>query len=242
MEQKRNNLNRQSSLSDADITVLSRVPLFQGMKPDKIVGLLENAYTMQANRNTLLFLQDDDADKFFVLLEGWVKLFRETDDGNESVIGVFARGESFAEAAIFDEGVFPVCAMAVENSRIVVIPAAAFKRKISDNPEYALNMMAAMSRHQRGLVQQIEQLAVKSTTERVALFLSRLCPNNATEATIQLPLDKGLIARRLGMQPETFSRALAKLRDVGVQTNGQQVEIPDIGALRHLRDGNRAAF
>ena len=70
MEQKRNNLNRQSSLSDADITVLSRVPLFQGMTPDKILGLLEHAYTMQANRNTLLFLQDDDADKF---LAGWQK-------------------------------------------------------------------------------------------------------------------------------------------------------------------------
>jgi CRP-like cAMP-binding protein len=242
MEQKRDNHNRQSSLSDNDIAVLSRVPLFQGMKPDTILGLLEHAYTMQANRNTILFLQDDDADKFFVLLEGWVKLFRETDDGNESVIGVFAHGESFAEAAIFDEGVFPVCAMAVENSRIVVIPAATFKRKIADNPEYALNMMAAMSRHQRGLVQQIEQLAVKSTTERVALFLSRLCPNNAKQATIHLPLDKGLIARRLGMQPETFSRALAKLRDVGVQTNGQEVEIPDTGALRQLREGGRAAF
>jgi CRP/FNR family transcriptional regulator, dissimilatory nitrate respiration regulator len=38
------------------------------------------------------------------VLEGWIRLFRETPEGQESTIGVFGQGESVAEAAVFDSG------------------------------------------------------------------------------------------------------------------------------------------
>ena len=91
----------------------------------------------------------------------------------------------------------------------------------------------------RGLVRQVEQLAVKSSAERVAGFLCKLTSNADGPVTIQLPLDKALIAGRLGMQPETFSRSLAKLRRLGIVTNGGVVQVPDVAALRNFGQGTR---
>ena len=76
------------------------------------------------------FFQEERAESFFVVLNGWVKLSRETVEGDEYVIGMFSRGESFAEAAIFDSGRFPVTAEAVEPARVLVVPAKPFMETI----------------------------------------------------------------------------------------------------------------
>ncbi len=155
------------------------------------------------------------------------------------MIAAFTRGESFAEAASFAEGVFPVSAEVVEEARLLVVPAASFTGRLHRNPELAVNMLGSRSRHLRGLVQQVEQRTVKSATQRLSAFLLKLCPDEHGSAAIDLPTEKALVAARLGMQPETLSRALAKLRAIGVETRERQVVIPDIDALSHLAEGDR---
>ena len=82
-------------------------------------------------------------------------------------------------------------------------------------------------------MQEVEQLTAHTTSERLADFLLKLCPRQQTgPTTIHLPTDKSLIAGRLGMQPETFSRSLAKLRPLGVETHGQNIVVQDVGALQ----------
>ncbi len=201
--------------------------------------LLADAWIQCFARNAVLFLQDDPASRFYVVIDGWVKLFRTSEEGEESIIAVFGGGESFAEAAIFDSGIYPVSAAVVDDSRLLVVPAKSFLGELSQHGEYAFNIMASMSRHLHRLIYQVEQLTLRSSTERVAEFLLKLCPRTEGAANVRLPLDKALIAGRLGMQPETLSRSLAKLRRFGVESKGAEVTIPDIAALRHVSCGNR---
>ena len=81
-------------------------------------------------------------------------------------------------------------------------------------------------------VHQSEQRQVQSTAQRVGAFLLRFCPPGPGNATFELPFDKSLIARRLGMKAETFSRALARLRGIGVETHGATVSVDDLDRLR----------
>jgi CRP-like cAMP-binding protein len=79
-----------------------------------------------------------------------------------------------------------------------------------------------------------QKLTLRSSTERLAEFLLNLARGGAESAIVHLHYDKGLIAARLGMQPETLSRALAKLRPLGVESKGSRVTIRDVQALhRH---------
>ena len=112
-------------------------------------------------------------------------------------------------------------------------PATSSSRSGS-SPELALNLLGSMSRHLRRLVRQVEQLTNRSSLERLADFLLRLCPPGEPRAEIELPLDKVLVAARLGMQPETLSRSLARLRDAGVETRGSRIVVSDVAQLRRL--------
>ena len=211
--------------------------MFNGLARETVEFLLADAWVQWFPRNSVLFLQDEPATKFYVVFDGWVKLFRESEDGEESVIAVFTNGESFAEAAIFDKHNYPVGAMTVDESRLLVVPATSFLRRIESDADFGLKLMASMSRHLRRLVRQIEQLTVRSTTERLAYFLVKMCDANNGPVVVQLPLDKTLIAGRLGMQPETLSRALAKLRTLGVETKGSTITIENVQRLKDLGRG-----
>lgn len=225
------------SLAAEDEALLAALPLFAGTAPAAWRALLAGAREHRHPRHALLFQQGEPADRFFVVLEGWVKLFRTTRDGHETVIAAFTRGDSFAEAASFAEGVFPVSAEVVEAARLLVVPSASFAAALGRNPALAVNMLGSMSRRLRVLVQEVEQRTVKSAPQRLGAFLAKLCPDARGAAAVDLPTDKALLAARLGMQPETLSRALARLRAVGVETRKRRVVVPDVRALRRYAEG-----
>jgi CRP-like cAMP-binding protein len=225
-------LARRVGLEDRDLAIIARVPLFAGLEASGLADLLAGAVVRRFSRNALLFVEGEPAGQFYVVLEGWVRLYRQTADGRESVIALLACGESFAEAVMFLGGRFPVNAAVVDEARLLVIPARSFRRALQSDNELCFKMMASMALHLRRLVGQVEQLTVRSSSERVAQFLLKLARDGADSAIVHLPYDKGLIAARLGMQPETLSRALAKLRPLGVETHGSRVTIRDLAALR----------
>ena len=232
---------RHTDIAAEDEALLARLPLFAGIEPATLRVLFAGASVRRYPRHAVLFVQGEPARHFYVVLDGWVELFRAAPDGQETVIAAFGRGDSFAEAASFAEGVFPVGAQVAEAARLLVVPARSFTGQLRRNPALAVNMLASMSRHLRGLVQEIEQRAVQSAAQRLGAFLLKRCPRGDAAAVIDLPADKGLVAARLGMRPETFSRALAKLRAVGVSTRDRRVAVSDVGALRRYVRGERAS-
>jgi CRP-like cAMP-binding protein len=93
-------------------------------------------------------------------------------------------------------------------------------------------MLASASYHLRLLVEQIEQIKLRSAPRRIGEFLISLAAGQANgPCSLNLPYEKALIANRLGMQPESFSRALKRLKPVGVEVHGDDVMIADIKAL-----------
>lgn len=232
---------KRTGLTEADMMALDMVPVFSGLGENVLVDLLSDSSVRHYPRDTMLFLQGDEADRFFVVFDGWVKLFRQTPDGHESVVHVCGPKDSFAEAAIFDSHDFPVSAEVVEDARLLVIPAKRFIAQLHESMDICLTMIGALSRHNRFLVKNIEQMAVKSSAERLALFLDGLCGKHCNgicdSCEINLPLDKGLIAGRLNMQPETLSRSFVKLKNLGVETKGSRVLVENMERLRTFANG-----
>ena len=102
-------------------------------------------------------------------------------------------------------------------------------------------MIASISQHMHHLVQQVEQLKAQSGVQRVAEFLASLSLARQGKCAIALPYDKVLIAARLGLTPESLSRAFAKLRAVGVVIDSSQVVVKDIAKLRSIAADDRSA-
>lgn len=228
-----------AGLAAEDEALLAALPLFAGVTAESRRALLAHAAVHCRKRHTVLFLQGEPARHFYVVLDGWARLFRTSADGQETTVAAFARGDSFAEAASFAEGTYPVSADIAADARLLVVPAAPFVGQLRRTPQLAVNMLASMSRHLRGLVQELEQRAVKSAAQRLGAFLLQRCPPEARRAEIGFPADKAPVAARLGMRPETLSRALAALRPVGVSVCGRRVTVSDVGSLRRYAEDGR---
>jgi len=218
---------------DSVFSLLKQHSLFAAM-PDDMVSLFMSAATVVTpKKGAQLFLQDEPAEWFYFIASGWIKLFRETIEGDEAVLDVLTKGHIFGEAAVFDGGIHTIGAAIAEDAVLARLPISLLKSAITKNHEVALGMLASVSRERRHQSQDIEKLSLQNTSQRIACFLLRMCQANQTkDVVLTLPYDKSLIAARLSMKSETFSRALNKLqKETSIVIKGSSVTIPTIGAL-----------
>ncbi len=143
---------------------LGKVPLFAGLAPTDLRKLLLSSSIRDYPNQTTLFAEGEDAQRFFILLDGWVKLSRLCEDGKEVVISVVSPGESFAEAAIFDSNIYPVNAMTISDARLLVISAQSMMYELRENMDLTFNMLASMSRQMRCNITALHQLSAMSST------------------------------------------------------------------------------
>jgi CRP-like cAMP-binding protein len=221
------------NLDPDEFGILRQTRLFAHLDAVMIERLLQGSMVRGYPRGKVLFQQGDEAIAFYIVIDGWVKLYRESIQGGEAVFGVLTRGEAFAEAAMFLGGEYPVSAQIVEDSRLLPVLATTFRSRLLDKPEICMSMLASMSQHLHSFVAQVEQLQTRSSAQRLAQFLISLSPVETGSAVIALPYDKSLIAARLGMKPESLSRALSRLRLHGVSSDGNRVVI---NSVRELSD------
>ena len=208
--------------------------LFSSLPSDIAQRLLDGAHVKKLRRGQALFHHGDTAQAIHIVTEGWVKLYRIAPNGTEAVVGVMTRGQSFGEPIALRRAAYPVSAEATTAGEVLAVPAQAFLDLLQAHPETAIPVLTATFLHLQGLVEQIEQLKARSGAQRVAEFLLELCPEGAQSATVRLPYDKALIAGRLGMKPESLSRAFARLRDFGVVVTQTSAAIASVTALQAL--------
>ena len=229
-------------MSDAvDLATARAAVLFSSLPTAIADPILQRSLTKSYKRGETIFCQGDEAQNIFVVLDGWVKLFRITPTGAEAVVGVFTKGRSFGEAVAFENSSYPVTAEAVTDTRLLLVRTSLLTTMMHDKPEIAMAIVSSTFRHLHSLVGQVEQLKAHTGAQRVAEFLLELCDADRGSCTITLPYDKTLIAGRLGMQPQSLSRAFSRLEAQGVKITHNQATIMDIDQLREYMLEDRSA-
>ena len=191
-------------------------------------------------RGETIFLQGDPARTLFIVLDRWVKLYRIAQSGEEAVVGVFTAGQSFGEVVVLKRGNFPVAAEAATDCRVMQVNAEVLFDLMRRYPEVVGSIMASMYGHFHALVGQIEQLRARTGAQWVAEFLLELCPVETGACTVHLPYDKVLIAGRLGMKPDSLSRAFGRLKTAGVSVITETAAVAEVERLRDYADQDRA--
>lgn len=230
-----------SRLTAGDLQIITRVAVFRGLKSETVQHIIAPATAVMLRPHELIMRQDDPATAFFIVIDGWVKLYRSTPSGDETVIDIMAKGDSFAESVAFTGNRYIATAEAVSTARVGRIPADHLVRCIRGSPDIALAMIASVSQQMHHLVQQVEQLKAQSGVQRVAEFLASLSLAKHGHCALALPYDKILIAGRLGLTPESLSRAFARLRTIGVVVDASNVIVNDVAKLRQLAADDRGA-
>jgi len=221
-----------------------RLVLREGRSPlaeladDVLDRLAGAAVTKTLSKGEMLFNDGDPAQWAYRLITGGVRLVRTDHHGREQVLHSVRRGESFAEAAFFGEGTYPATAVASDPSRVLGFSRERMLAVIAEHPEAALSIIASLSRWLRRLAGAVEGLALKSADARLAEYLLTLAGGvPATDSAVVLPTSKTELAARLGVAPETLSRALKRMTDEGLLTvDGRRITLRRPGELASLAD------
>ncbi|HUC60399.1 MAG TPA: cyclic nucleotide-binding domain-containing protein [Alphaproteobacteria bacterium] len=217
-----------------DFDKLHSVPLFQDLTEATLRELVKAAFLQRFPVQTILFRQGDLPDFLHILLEGSVQLTATSPERREAVVDILDSIEAFMPAAVLTGTPYLVTAKVVHPARILMLPARALRESVARDGSLSLAMIASLSRQYRTMLKQIKDLKLRTSTQRLGCYLMALAVQNGTDGTVDLPHDKRLIAARLGMTPESLSRAFSALRKFGVEVRGHTIRINDAVRLNQF--------
>lgn len=213
--------------------VIKRCPLFSGTTEADLHHLTQICKHREYARGEVLFSEGEEAQGFFVVATGKVKIYKLSPEGKERILHIVHPGGTFAEAAIFGDGRYPAYAEPLERSQLLFFPKREFLTLLLEHSQIAINMIGGLSRFLRQFATQIEELTFKDVPARLARYLLDLAGDEA--ARIELPISKSQLASNLGTVSETLSRTLRKLSDDDViRVEGKSIEILDYDRLEDL--------
>ncbi len=216
--------------------VLRKTPLFATLPDDDLRRIADLAVTRRFAKKEAVFREGDRADGFFIVATGKVKVFKLSREGKEQILHVLEAGQTFAEAVIFEGGVFPAHAEALADAELLFLPKRPFIELLERRPNVAIRMLASLSRWLKRMTELAESLSLRDVETRLIFYLSEelkargIPPRDGAE--FDLPIGKNVLASRLGTVPETFSRTLKKLQEDGlIDVRGKRIRIVSAGSL-----------
>ncbi len=225
-------MNEQTHLNIA--ALLSHVPLFSGLDTGEIARIARGTREIHVAKGDILFHKGDSPTGFYLVVYGQVKLAISSSQGSEKVVDILSQGQTFGEAVMFMERPYMVYAQALKDSQLLLIAKSAILDELEKDPKLGRKMIASLSMRLHHLITDVEAYSLHSGRQRIIGYLLRETTDTDDAAlTITLPTSKGVIASRLNLTQEHFSRILHELTEAGlIVVEGRRITIPDVPKLR----------
>lgn len=216
--------------------LLAHIPLFNGLAADEIARIARSTREISVNKGGILFHKGDACSGFHLLVSGQVKLAFTSPQGNEKVVEILSQGQSFGEAIMFMDKPYIIFAQALTDSLLLHISKAAVYEELQRDHNLCRKMLAGMAMRLHQLMHDVESYSLHSGKERIIGYLLQELPEteqNATQVSVTLSTNKGVIASRLNLTQEHFSRILHELTELGlIVVEGRRIHIPCVAKLR----------
>jgi CRP-like cAMP-binding protein len=216
--------------------VLRRVPLFRGLGEESIERIAERAVTKRVPKNAMLFREGEPCRGLYIILDGSIRVYRSTPDGQEQTLMVEGPKKTLAELTLFDESPYPASACAGEDSTVLFLLRRDFQQLYHEHPEIADAVIAELGRRLKQLVRLVSRVTLKDVPARVASALLEEAEAAGAAhdgGTFGLTFTQEEMARELSTTRESVSRALGELRAAKVVAKeGGNLKVLSIAGLQ----------
>lgn len=203
------------SKPDATLDRLQAIPIFDCLSGTQLHLLARMSLERSYGKGMLVFLKGDQPTGLFVVISGTLKIACQSTRGGEKVIDLPAPGQVFGEAALLLGSPYPYYAAALSPARLLYIDGAALFNLIGTSPTFAQRMMMHIAQGISVVLGDLEDYCMRDSRQRVARYL--LDRDDAGDgAPIGFPTLRHVLASRLGMTPESLSRAMRDLEEAGM--------------------------
>ena len=191
--------------------MLEDVAIFSGLgKAD--LDLLEHHMVKRSfQKNTIIISEGDEANSFFIIIEGAVKVFLSNEEGREIIINAQGPGDHFGELALLDDAPRSASVITTEKSVIGVISKDDFHKVLAKNTDLSLNLIRELTRRVRLLSDNVRTLALMDVYGRVAKVLLSMAQEEDGKMVISSRPTQQDIANHIGASREMVARILKDL-------------------------------
>lgn len=219
---------------------LANFPLFSAIGAGGIERIARSSKLVDARKGDVLFRAGDACSGFHLLVYGQVKLAFTSTQGAEKIVEIVQQGQTFGEASMFLECTYIVFAQALQDSMLIHIPKAAIFDELEHDHSFAKKMMAALAKRTHDLMLDVEAYSLLSAKQRIIGYLMSDAPPSAiasNQLEFELTAGKGVIASRLNVTQEHFSRVLHDLSHQGlINVRGRYIRIPSVSNLLNCQN------
>ncbi len=212
------------------LAAVKAIPVFAAMPRGAQIALANVSGMQRVSQGSMLFREGERADFVYAIVEGHVALLSGRH-GDESIADFMGAGEIVLIPPALLEMPYLLSGRATRDVLALLIPADQFRALVNRNPAVSDAIARALAMHWRLLLDQLKQVKTRDADSRLAQYLLDHADESDDSARFAIPGSKRQLAARLGMSPETLSRALKRLAPVGISSEGDTIAIASISKL-----------
>jgi len=170
-------------------------------------------------RGDLIFDEQQPASGIHLVVRGRVKVLVPSEEGTQSVLGIFSADQFFGERGLLDLPRRGERAVALENSGIMSWTTAEIEENVEREPKLGLALAHVIVERCIDLEERMEGLALFKTPQRVAWSLLRFAESlglRDEDGSVRIPpLTHQLMSEYIGTSREIVTYQMNQLRRQG---------------------------
>ena len=224
--------SRRPKLKNLDESLLSGLPPFRRLERPQIREILDQATTRRHEQGSDVFHEGADAERFFLLLDGYVRVVRSLPTGEQVIALHIPPGQLIGIAVAFGRATYPATAQAAAESLTLSWPSRLWPSFVARYEGFATETWATVGARMEQLHAKVAELATQAVEQRVASAVLRMVNQTGRRAPggieIAFPVTRANIAEMTGTTLHTVSRLLAAWeRDGIVESHRRHILVTD---------------
>ncbi len=213
------------------------VRLLDSLEPATRSALLDAGPVSIVPAGSFLVHDGDTSIGVFLVVDGLLKIVKNSYEGKVSFIGLRSSGTFAGELATLTGTTRSSSMQAVQPSRVIKIGQDGFERLLVEHPDLSRALLREMAEHLRVATMQIHDLMNADARTRIASRLVRLSDDGTVRSdgnpTLALPISQEELADWAGLSRAGAVKALRALREDGlIETARMSITINDLARLR----------
>lgn len=201
---------------------LSQIDIFCDLNEEEMHQMVASTTMITCEKGRVFFQPGQVNEVIFLLKKGKVNLYRLSPQGKKLIVATVEQGGIFGEMSLMGQRMSDTYAEAAENCLICVMSRSDMARLITERPQIGLRLLEAIGRRLNRLEHQLEEMAFKNLSARVASLLLDLSKQNSDSPGQVTGLSQQELAEMLGASREMVSLVLSELKKGGVVEIGHK--------------------
>ncbi len=225
-------------MSFTDPAVLYHIRIFEGIPLDVVTSVFETATFKSYKKDEFLFDEGSFPKHLICIISGKIKVFQLGVDGKEQIVHMIKSGDIMGHRAICAEDSFSCSAVAIDDTKVVLIPKSVFLELMNSNPKLGLRIAQLLANELKDAETKITHMAQDSVKLRLAFTLMELIKNYGfknDQKTLNINMTREDLSALVGTTRESITRVLHDFdQDNIIELKGRQIIIPSVDPIQRF--------